>query len=122
LLPPLPDPSRPLRIAARGEISLPPASPWPQQLELPQALPSSASPQLPAPNPQSFSYPHEAPTPWLARKAPFEVVPEIDNTPGDITRLLIAGRHLDFGRGGSAQSPVLRGPVVLTRMPHAAFP
>ena len=120
-LPPLPGRHRPLRIAARGEISLPPASPWPQQPELPQALPSSASPQLPVPNPQSFSYPDEAPTPWLARRVPIDVVPEI-NTSGDISRLLMASRYADFGRSGLAQSPVLRGPVVLTRMPHGAFP
>jgi hypothetical protein len=73
-------------------------------------------PQLPAPSPQSFSYPAEVPTPWLPRKASFDVVPETTGSANEIRRLLESLPPED------TTAPLVRGPVAITNMPRGAYP
>jgi peptidoglycan-N-acetylglucosamine deacetylase len=125
-LPPVQLPPRRLHFAARGEIRLPPVSPWPPQPdELPQLDPAAAIPHLPIPGRQSFSYPEDAPTPWLTSKT-FDVVPEVNHATGTIPRLLMARRDPATPAAGPVPTvptpPALRGPIATMTLPHGAFP
>ncbi len=136
---------RRVHIAARGEITLPAASPWLQSPEEGHQFSAAfKGAQLSAPSRDSFSYSEEAPTPWLAPKTTaslgtpkksFDVVPDVTLPPAEIPRLLMAREHLETtsdepGALGAPPSsapervvaPMVHAPLVLTKMPHAAFP
>jgi peptidoglycan/xylan/chitin deacetylase (PgdA/CDA1 family) len=111
---------RPARTAlARGHVPLPPVSMWPRDVELPAMPAMPGRPQLPAPSPQSFGYPADVPTPWLRRKASFDVVPETTGSANDIRRLLESFPPEDAPTG---TAPLVRGPVAITNMPRGAYP
>jgi hypothetical protein len=74
---------------------------------------------LPAPSPQSFGYPADVPTPWLRRKASFDVVPETTGSANDIRRLLESLPPEDAPTG---TAPQVRGPVAIINMPRGAYP
>ena len=113
---------RPRTLLARGHVPLPPVSMWPRGLDGVPDLPALLGrPQLPAPSPQSFGYPSDAPTPQVARKASFDVVPETTGAGNDIRHLLESLPPEDAPTG-SVPPPQLRGPIATASMPRGAYP
>jgi peptidoglycan-N-acetylglucosamine deacetylase len=119
--------SRPRRrVVARGQIPLPPVSPWPRiPNELPVDHRLSNNQLLPAPAPQSFALTAETPVFWQAHKSGFHVVNDLTGTSvlsfaaSDRSKIGISQLAMDdrFVEDGSTRRwPISSG------MPHGAFP
>jgi peptidoglycan/xylan/chitin deacetylase (PgdA/CDA1 family) len=130
---------RPHALLAHGRVPLPPPGTWPRGAvpDVPSLL---SRPLLPAPNPQSFGYPGDSPTPWVAHRASWDVVPETTGSGNDLRRLLESLSTEDSAAVGDhprRPSQLLdslapddiptgsvppHGPTANAMMPHGAFP